>query len=299
MCIYRRQEPQAPPETLSSDVLNPKFYAPTSLVVFSAVLPKKLSLRLEIHSTPMNKSTSLSILIGLVAGSAIATFQTAANAASFTAQDAKDAGCIGLTSCTVNGFTLNATDNGTPAQTRNITEKTVGGVLGLGVRNGTNSDPSSGEIDFNEILSVGFGKALTLKSLDLSFLYQPGVYNDAVFEVALVKATGGTQTGKLRVTGNTSAVWESAEGTVVNLSPSVKGKGGSYRLLNPFGDDKILGFSLTALQAKDAKGKTPAGGANSDYALSAVQVPEPTTVAGLGVVGLLAFARRRQVLKAD
>ncbi|HTL89456.1 MAG TPA: hypothetical protein VL134_08635, partial [Leptolyngbya sp.] len=196
----------------------------------------------------MNKHLPLSLVAGLVAGSTIAAFQPSANAASFTAQDAVNAGCVGLTSCTVNGFYLKATDNSTPAQDRTITQKTIDGVVGLGVRNGMNSDPSSGEIDFNEILSVGFGqpnqqKALTLKSIDLSFLYQPGVYSDKVYEVALVSATGGSQVGKLRVTGDTSAVW-SLGGTVTNLAASIVGSGGSYRITNPFGDDKITGVKL-------------------------------------------------------
>ncbi|MBE9010992.1 PEP-CTERM sorting domain-containing protein [Pseudanabaenaceae cyanobacterium LEGE 13415] len=239
----------------------------------------------------------------------IAAFESSAHAASFTAQDAVNAGCVGATTCTVNGFTLSATDNSNPANPRNITQKNVNGFLGLGVRNGENPDPSGGEIDFNEILNVGFGRALTLKSLDLSFLYQPGVFADKVFEVALVKATGGIQTGKLRVTGNTTAVWESPTGfgSVLNLSPSTKRGGGSYRITNPFGDDKITGFSLTALkvrsddptQACSSGRKCPSGSDNSDFALTAVQVPEPTTVAGLGLVGLLAFARRRTAVKAD
>jgi len=145
----------------------------------------------------MNKQLSLS-LASVVAVGTIAAFQSTANAASFTAQDAVSAGCVGSQNCTVNGFKLSATDDSTPANSRTITQKTVNGLLGLGVSNGTNPDPSGGEIDFNEILNVEFGRALTLKYLDLSFLYQPGVFNDKVFEVALVKETGGTQTGKLR-----------------------------------------------------------------------------------------------------
>ncbi|MGG6281575.1 PEP-CTERM sorting domain-containing protein [Leptolyngbya sp. AN03gr2] len=255
----------------------------------------------------MNKQLSLSVLASVVATGAIAAFQPTANAASFTAQDAVNAGCVGASTCTVNSFKLTATDNSTPANSRTITQKTVNGLLGLGVSNGTNPDPSGGEIDFNEILSVGFGRSLNLKYLDLSFLYQPGVFNDAVFEVALVKETGGTQTGKLRVTGDTSAVWESTDGSVINLSPSTRRKGGAYRIFNPFGDSKIQGFSLTALKVRsDDPTKTcstgkkcPSDSRNSDFALTAVQVPEPTTVAGLGLVGLLAFARRRTIAKAD
>lgn len=253
----------------------------------------------------MKKHISLVILAGLAISGTVATVQSA-QAASFTAQDAVNANCVGQTSCTVKGFYLKATTNSTPKIDRTLTQKTVGGVLGIGVRDGVNSDPSSGEIDANEILRVGFGqpgkeKALTLKALDLSFLYQPSVYNDNVFEVALVKADGGLGSGKLRVTGNTSAVWESAEGSVINLSPSIKNKGGSYEIVNPFGDTKIKGFSLTAVRVRSdnptkecSTGKfCPAGAANSDFALSAVQVPEPTTAIGLGMVGLLALARRR------
>jgi hypothetical protein len=262
----------------------------------------------------MNKQISLSLL---AAAGALVAFQSSAQAASFTASDAK-AQCAlntatsvagsfyGGSTCVVNGFTLKATTNSAITGStvdRNITYKEVAGFSGLGVRDGANPDPSSGEIDFDEVLSVNFARALTLKSFDLSFLYQPGVFNDAVFEVALVKAAGGTQTGKLRVTGDTSAVWEATDGTVVNLSPSLKGSGGSYSVLNPFGDEKITGFSMTAVkvQSNDSTiacsggGNCPSGGANSDFVLSAVQVPEPTTVAGLGIVGLLAFARRRRV----
>jgi galactose mutarotase-like enzyme len=47
---------------------------------------------------------SLSLFAGVVASSAIAAYQPSANAASFTAQDAVSAGCVGVNSCTVNGF---------------------------------------------------------------------------------------------------------------------------------------------------------------------------------------------------
>lgn len=255
----------------------------------------------------MNKYL-FALVASCVTGSTIVAFQPAATAASFTARNAKDAGCIGFTSCTVNGFRLSSSP-----QDHVISEKTVGGVLGLGVRNPIR-DRSNGEIDFGETLSVGFARQQTLKSFDLSFLYQPGVYGDQVFEVALVNVTGSTQSGRLRVTGDRSAVWELADGaswrsvgSVANLSPSVRKQGGSYRVLNPFGGDRILGFSLTAQRVRRDNLSTPCtsgtscptGVANSDYALTAVQVPEPTTVAGLGVVGLLAIARRRQGVKAN
>ncbi len=271
----------------------------------------------------MNKH-SLS-LTGLIASSAIAAFQPAAHAASFTAQDAVNAGCVGQTTCTVNGFfSLNA------STTRNslapvLTEKTVGGVKGLGIdsskdKNGkhtgeTGNTESFGEIDVDELLGVKFKRAGVLHALDLSFLYKPGSrqYGDDVFEVALATADGKLGSGTLTVTGESSAIW-SLGGTVTNLSLSKKDNGGSYSILNPFGNVKITGFSLTAVPAlakdangvllKDKKGKTytPVGAKNSDFTLSRVEVtkvPEPTTVLGLGVVGLVAFARRRSAVKAD
>ncbi|MCU0549027.1 MAG: PEP-CTERM sorting domain-containing protein [Leptolyngbya sp. Prado105] len=265
----------------------------------------------------MNKLTSLSLLAGLITTGTIATFQSAAAAASFTALDAKTACSLttvtptagsfyGDPTCNVNGFTLKATTNsaitGVPAVDRNITFKEVAGLGGLGVRNGANSDPSSGEIEFDEMLSVGFNNIGILKSLDLSFLYRPGVFNDQVFEVALVQADGGLGTGTLRVTGASSAIWSFAGGTVTNLSLSSVGQGGSYRITNPFGDLEIAGFSLTAVQQTASNGSTPVGGRNSDFTLSRVEVtkvPEPTAMAGLGMFGLLAFARRRKVLKAN
>lgn len=256
----------------------------------------------------MKTQTSLSVIAGLIAGSAaIAASTLPAQAASFTANDAGH--CVGLAACTVNGFNLSATRTGDPAGAQMVV-KTVNGFKGIGIRsaNPATSDPSGGEIDLNETLSVDFGKLRTLKYFDLSFLYQPGVFNDSVFEVALVTANGILQPSRLRITGNTSAIWETQTapnvwttltGTVQNLSPSLGNGGGAYRVLNPFGDVKISGFSLTAQQAKNpTTGGIPGGGANSDFALAAVQVPEPTTVLGLGVVGLLATARKRKISKA-
>ncbi len=258
----------------------------------------------------MNKHISLSLIVGLVAGSSIAAFQPSANAASFSfnAQDAIGAGCVGQTTCTVKSFfsvTANTTRNSAPPL---LTTKTIGGIQGIGIdssnpKNGeTAPNQSVGEIDIDETLNVGFKSVGVLKSLDLSFLYRPSVYGDEVYEIALVRADDGLGSGTLKVTSPNSAVW-SLGGIVTNLSLSSKDNGGSYRISDPFGDVKIKGFSLTAVQAKDKDGKTiPVGAKNSDFDLSRVEVtkvPEPTTVLSLGVVGLLAFARRRNELKAD
>ncbi|MGV0023465.1 PEP-CTERM sorting domain-containing protein [Phormidesmis priestleyi] len=248
----------------------------------------------------MTQLIRLSVLAGLLSTGAIAFASTSAQAASFTAQDAVAQSCVGQQSCLVNNFfTLSAN----PSKNRQLTQKTVGGILGIGVAQDAkklSGDTSQGEIDLGEVLKVSFKKAGILESLQLSFLYQPGVYYDQVFEAALVTANGVlNKVGKLTVTGNNTAVWNLANGSVVNVSPSVTNAGGSYSILNPFGKAEIAGFSLTPVKAKDINGKYPTGSKNSDFALSAasVHVPEPTTLAGLGVVGLLAASRRRKAVQ--
>jgi PEP-CTERM motif len=247
----------------------------------------------------MNQLTRLSVLAGLLSTGVIA-FSTSAQAASFTAQNAVAQNCVGKQNCLVNDFFTLSAD---PSKNRQLTQKTVGGILGIGVAKDAtklSSDTSQGEIDLDEALKVDFKEAGILDSLQLSFLYQPGVYYDQVFEAALVTAKGVfNKFGTLTVTGNKTAKWSLPGGTVVNVSPSTTGFGGSYSILNPFGKTKIAGFSLTPVRVKDANGKYPTGSKNSDFALSAasVHVPEPTTLAGLGVVGLLAASRRRKAVQ--
>jgi hypothetical protein len=249
----------------------------------------------------MTQLTRLSVLAGFLATGAIAFTSISAQAASFTAQDAVAQNCVGKQNCLVNNFfTLSASAN--PNKSRQLTQKTVGGILGIGVAQDAKNlsgDTSQGEIDLDEVLKVSFKKAGILESLQLSFLYQPGVYYDQVFEAALVTADGVLNKGKLTVTGDSTAVWNLANGSVVNVSRSIKDAGGSYSILNPFGKTEIAGFSLTPVKVKDAAGKYPTGSKNSDFALSAVSVhvPEPTTLAGLGVVGLLAASRRRKAVQ--
>lgn len=200
-----------------------------------------------------------------------------------------------LPSCTTNDtFTLTANQG-------NLQGKTVGGVKGVGITTDA-SDPlkdTLGEIDNVEELSLTHATGGIFDYIDLSFLYQPGVYADEVFEVAQIVANDGT-TGLLKVTGNSTAQW--VVGGVVQavtaLSNSVEGAGGSYRIANPFGNKFLTGVTLKAVQQTAPDGSfVPANYKNADYSLVGAQlksVPEPTTLAGLSLVGGLLMASRRR-----
>ena len=243
--------------------------------------------------------------IGLVVSSLVAA-NAPAHAAAFTASDA-DPVCFGRTTCTVNNFfTLTAQKNGDANP--QITHKAVGGVLGLGVAKDAKnpaSDQSYGEIDSDESLSVGFKSVQQVTALDLSFLYQPGVYGDQVYEMALATPLGSALKGLLTVTGNTTATWtfngNTSTASVKNLSPSVEGDAGEYEISNPFGNMLVSGFSLTPnLNTIPGTNTIAKGAANSDFALAGVKtatsVPEPGAagaVLGVGAMAGLRLRRRR------
>jgi hypothetical protein len=198
-------------------------------------------------------------------------------------------------SCTTNdGFTLTA-NTGSVLQ-----GKTVGGVKGVGITTNP-ADPltdTPGEIDNSEALSLTHATGGIFNYIDLSFLYQPGVYSDEVFEVASIVANDGTA-GILRITGNSTAQWivGGVVQAVTALSNSVEGAGGRYRVFNPFGDKFLTSLTLTAVQQPGVPGNYQ----NSDYGLVGAQlksVPEPTTLAGLSIVGGLLVASRRRKANA-
>jgi len=251
---------------------------------------------------------SLSTYISLLAGSAIALSTASAQAASFTAQDAVNAGCVGQTNCTVSGFTLDVTKAG--VDNPEITAKTEGGIQGLGIARDAsnlsftdpNGDPSGGEIDLDEAFRVTFPAATILEQLQLSTLYQPGVFGDEVFEAAQITALDAlgnltATVATLTVQGDALAI--STGGTVANISPSVEGSGGSYLISDLFGNLEIGGFVLEAFSQTAGDGSTPSSFRNSDFTLTAVKtadVPEPGSVAallGMGLLGLLARRRSR------
>ena len=259
----------------------------------------------------MNFKHSL-ISTGLIAGSALAFSLSPAQAQqtfTFNGSDAAAAGCQFSASCLVNDeFDLSVV---TPVDSE-MTIKNVIGLQGIGIsEDGTlaieGNGGSEGEIDVGEILAVDFQEA-TVDYIDLGLLYFEGVFGDLVFEEVEITSSAG-ETGVLAITGETTATW-TLDGSVVNLSPSrdfsnPAGVGqGLYRIENPFGADKLTGFTLTGKEVANSQfGFIPTGRGNSDFVLAGASIttmtsmPEPGTVGalfGLGALAGLGLLRRRR-----
>ncbi len=258
----------------------------------------------------MNFKNSL-ISIGLIAGSALAFSLSPAQAQTFTfdGSDAEAAGCEFAASCLVNdefGLSVVQPDGSL------MTIKDVIGLQGIGIsEDGTveieGNGGSEGEIDIGEVLAVDFQEA-TVDYIDLGFLYFEGVFGDLVFEEVEITSSAG-ETGVLAITGETTATW-TLDGSVVNLSPSrdfsnPAGVGqGLYRIANPFGGDKLTGFTLTPREVANSQfGFIPTGRGNSDFILAGAGItvmestPEPGAVGalfGLGAFAALGLRRRRR-----
>lgn len=224
------------------------------------------------------------LFTGLVAGSLVAFSALSAQASQLaTGADANAAGCAGLVTCSVNGFDFSVNAPGGSK----LTIKSGLGLQTIGISpDGTTMEPSTGEIDVGEVLDVGFDTA-TVDYIDLGFLYQPGVFFDDIFEVVEISSSAGT--GTLTITGDTTADWEFGGNVFAaqNLSPSLPGNQGLYRILNPFGTNIVSGVTLTPVQLLT-------GGTNdSDFGFAAIKVtpaavPEPGTTAALLGIGALA-----------
>ena len=256
----------------------------------------------------MNYKKSLAF-IGLITSSTLALSSNPAQAFNFTTKT--DLGTCStlvdsfspsgvdqskLSNCkTADGFTLTPGPEG-----KQLQGKTVNKVNGVGVSGVVPSDTIDavhGEVDYKESIKLTLpnpGDVLT--SIGLSFLFQPKVFADQVYEAVKIKTDTGLE-GILKITGNASATWSylsNAVSSVTNISPSTGKGGGYYDITNPFGNARFDFLTLTPVTDGSVAFNSSA---NSDFALThatATSVPEPTTLAGLGLVGGLLLATRRR-----
>ncbi|MEP0865237.1 PEP-CTERM sorting domain-containing protein [Funiculus sociatus GB2-A5] len=255
------------------------------------------------------KLKQASTIVGLLASSALAlsvapaqafNFNSGADLGTCAAVPLENLGnntaSAGPTSCTTaDGITLTAGATNPVSGGAKLTKKEVNGVKGVGVYNDSSKANlgSQQETDFGETLTLSVEKPTIFESLDLSFLYQKGEFGDFLNEVAQV--TAGGFTGTLKVLSATQAQWNwnGIEQLVTALSPSNKSGGGLYSIVNPFGNTAVSSIVLTSPQEAGRSYRY------SDFALAGAKtasasVPEPTTLAGLGLVGGLLVASRRR-----
>lgn len=244
------------------------------------------------------KLQTLSTTLGLIASGALVLSATSAQAAKLSAAD-----CVGAEyNCTVTDpfFSVAGSDGAGNAQ---LTRKSFAGYQGIGVAaDGTTKikdDPSWGEIDYDETLTVNFAEGKAVDYIDLGFLYKKGNNHDKVNEIAEVTAfdtLGKTYTGILSVINSTTAEWslDGLSRVVTTLSNPVEPFAGLFRITNPFGDLELDGLSFTAVDSgRDFSRQSW----DSDFVLGAVKtVPEPGTLIGLLGISTLGMlnARRRQ-----
>ncbi len=260
------------------------------------------------------KFQTKAILGSLLASGALVVAAAPAQAFNFNTDEAlgecdPSLGAMGQSCATADGFTLEVTKAGEDGSLGGtLVTKTVDGTTGVGVYGDPSKEHgSSEELDYGEEITASLATAEVIKSIELAFMYQPGEWDDGVFEVAEV--TAGGKTGTLAVTGDETATWtyDGKETLLSALSPSVEGGGGLYSILNPFGNiavDTIVFNSFFHGDEGQKKNEDKCGstltsecGAFSDYSIAGIStasVPEPGLMLGLGVVGGAMYASRRR-----
>ena len=172
------------------------------------------------------------------------------------------------------------------------------GYQGIGVSPKTGSERTPGEIDIGESINASFNKGIFITNFKLGLLFDGPEYGD-VNEKAQITATyadHSVHTITFTATGKNTGLLTGSTGTWANLSAAKVGDGGAWSISNPFGNNRVLGLSFTAIRGVCG---TAGGNCNnqSDFTLISVSaVPEPETYAMmLSGLCLMGFSARRKM----
>lgn len=203
-----------------------------------------------------SKVTAVLTAAGLLC---LAMAGTAQAQAAFTIDlnDLKALGCLGATTCTVDGADL-STSGGV------LSKRSGFGEAGFGIAGG----PSQNEIGIGETLTVDLPTARTIDELQFLFLYN-GPENDDRAEVAQVIADGIAYTLSVRNDADDAFADWSGPGSVTKCGATTAAGTGCFVVTDPFPD------AVGQLEFSAAAGGPPfagAGTSESDFAIGRINV---------------------------